>query len=383
MSKKNIQVVYIITQLELGGAQKVCLSLFKGLEQAGYTTQLISGTQGPLVQQIEQSPNVLLLESMVTHISLRGILKELYTLGMLIRRLRRLKKCHPRIVVHTHSTKAGILGRWAAWFAGIKTRIHTVHGYAFHNHQSRIAWWVIYLVELVTSLITTHFVCVSAQDVKMGTRLFPRFAQKHSIIRAAVDVASFYQPATALSTPSGTQPFVFGSVSCFKPQKNLFDLLRAFELVHRQEPRARLEIIGDGALRVRIEQWIQERALGHVITLHGWKQSVASTMKTWHVFMLSSLWEGLPCSVVEARLLRLPVISYQTGGIPELITNQENGLVYAQGDWQGLADGMMRMMREIALYRSCQHYRDRLTDFEISHMVAEHIALYQQLQGPI
>ena len=381
MSKKNIQVVYIITKLELGGAQKVCLSLFKGLSQAGCATKLISSTQGPLVQQVERSPNVILLDSMMAQISLRGVFREFYTFLQLMNRLRRLKKQHPQIMVHTHSTKAGILGRWAAWFAGIKTRVHTVHGYAFHDHQSRLAWWTIYLCELVTSLITTHFVCVSAQDVKTGSALFPRFAKKHSIIRAAVDGESFYQPAGAVSLPSGKQPFIFGSVSCFKPQKNLFDLLRAFEQVHMREPRARLEIIGDGVLRPQIEQWIRERAFGRVITLHGWKQPVAPIMKTWHAFMLSSLWEGLPCAVVEARLLRLPVISYHTGGIGEVITDQENGLLYKQGDWQGLAHGMMRMMGEAAFYRTCQQYQDFLTDFEVPHMVQEHILLYQQLLG--
>ena len=381
MSKKNIQVVYIITKLELGGAQKVCLSLFKGLQDAGCATTLISSSQGPLVHEVTQLPNVILLESMTAKLSFKALFNELYTFLQLIKRLRRLKKKHPQLMVHTHSTKAGILGRWAAFFAGIRTRVHTVHGYAFHEHQSRLIWWLIYLSELITNMITTHFVCVSAQDVKTGKALLPQFAKKHSIIRAAVNVKQFHQPLGAVSLPSGTQPFIFGSVSCFKPQKNLFDLLRAFEQVHSREPRARLEIIGDGVLRPQIERWIDERSLGFVITLHGWKQPVAPLMKTWHAFMLSSLWEGLPCAVVEARLLRLPVISYTTGGIAELITNQENGLLYKQGDWQGLADGMMRMMKAAALYRTCQQHHDLLTDFEVPHMVQEHILLYQQLLG--
>lgn len=379
MSKKNICVVYIITKLELGGAQKVCLSLFKGIKEAGYGVTLISGTKGPLVGQVVNYPEVILLDSMTSNLSIKGILNELYTFIHLIKQLRRLKKNNQHIVVHTHSTKAGILGRWAAFCAGIKTRVHTVHGYAFHDHQSWLVWWLVYLCELMTSFITTHFVCVSVQDVKTGKRLFPRFAKKHSIIRAAVEVEPFYRPAQALGLPSNKQPFIFGTVSCFKPQKNLFDVLKAFEHVHVKVPRARLELIGDGRLRHEIEQWIQERGLERVITLHGWKQDVASIMKTWHAFVLSSLWEGLPCAVVEARLLRLPVISYKTGGIVELISHEENGLLYDQKNWQGLADGMMRMMGEINLYRSCQKYSDTLIDFEIPHMIEEHVTLYERL----
>lgn len=381
MSKKNIQVIYIITKLELGGAQKVCLSLFQGLSKVGCATTLISSTQGELVDEVAHVPNVILLEGMTAHLSLRTICTEMATFLRLIKQLRNLKKIYPQVIVHTHSTKAGILGRWAAFFSGIKTRVHTIHGYAFHEHQSRVAWWLIYLCELMTSFITTHFICVSARDVKTGKALFPRFACKHSIIRAAVDGAPFYRPAGAVSLPSGKQPFVFGSVSCFKPQKNLVDLLRAFEMVHSREPRARLEIIGDGVLRSSIERWIAERSLGRVIVLHGWKRHVAPIMKTWHTFVLSSLWEGLPCAVVEARLLRLPVVSYDTGGIGELITDQVNGLLYAQGDWHGLAGGMQRMMAEADFYRKCQQYTDVLLDFEIPRMVQEHAVLYQRLMS--
>ena len=109
--------------------------------------------------------------------------------------MKKLKKQHPHLIVHTHSTKAGIIGRWAAFFAGIKKRIHTIHGYGFHAHQNKILWVSIYLIEFITSLITTHYVCVSSEDVKTGIKLFPHFSGKHSIIRAAVDWDQFFIPA--------------------------------------------------------------------------------------------------------------------------------------------------------------------------------------------
>ncbi len=379
MSRKNIRVVYIITKLELGGAQKVCLSLFKGLQQEGCCANIISGTKGVLVADIAKSPNAILLPLMTAQASAWALPREIKNFIQLIRTLRALKRKNPQLIVHTHSTKAGILGRWAAFFAGISVRVHTVHGYAFHDHQPRLVWFVIYLCELMTSLITTHFVCVSAYDVRTGIALFPRFVKKHSIIRAAVDAKKFYVPARTFSFPSSNKPFIFGTVSCLKPQKNLFDLLKAFELVYASESRVRLEIVGDGALRIAIERWISQHNLNHVITLHGWQQPVDPIMKTWHAFVLSSLWEGLPCAVVEARLLRLPVVSYKTGGICEVITNKENGLLYAQGDWQGLSEGMMQLVRERDLYQKYQQYQDDLTDFHTSHMIQEHISLYQRL----
>lgn len=377
---KDTCVVYIVTQLELGGAQKICLSLFNKIPQEGITTKLISSAQGILVPQVKDSPNAILLPSLKRAVSLRGIWHEVKAFISLVRTVRRLKKEYSHIIVHTHSTKAGILGRWAAFFAGIKQRVHTVHGYAFHQHQNWLKWFVIYSVELVTSLITTHFVCVSSEDVKTGIRLFPRFAHKHSIIRAAVDWQQFYIPARRTEHfPLNNEPFIFGTVSCFKPQKNLFDLLNAFEYVHLYNPDTRLEIIGDGAQRPQIEQWIIEHGLGYAITLHGWQDTVEPIMAHWHAFTLSSLWEGLPCAVVEARLLKLPVLSYKTGGIGDVIFPGENGLLFAQGKWQDLAQGMLELSTNKELYKKLQHHHDDLYDFNNDGMVKQHIKLYEHL----
>ena len=379
MNKKRIPIVYIITQLELGGAQKVCLSLFKALQKAGCAAHLISGKNGPLVKDVSEYENVFLVPSMQRKISLHSLKNECKIFWVMVKTLKQLKKQYPHLIVHTHSTKAGLIGRWAAWFAGIRTRIHTIHGYGFHAHQSWFVWLPIYLLELFTSFITTHFICVSAHDAQTGIRLFPRFELKHTIIRAGVDTQQFYTPAFQLRAPSRRKPFIFGSISCFKPQKNLIDLLRAFERVYQSNSRARLEIIGDGAQRKDLEAWIATHNLSQVITLHGWQRSVAQITKEWHAFALSSLWEGLPCAVIEARLQHLPIVSYKTGGIPEVVLDQQNGFLVEQRDWQGLASRMLALMNTQDLYCKMQQFPDNLADFDSAHIVKEHIALYKEL----
>ncbi len=379
MNKKRIPVVYIITQLELGGAQKVCLSLFKALQKAGCAAHLISGKSGPLVKDVSKRENVFLLPSMQQKISLRSLKNEWKNFWEIVNTLKRIKKEHPHLIVHTHSTKAGLIGRWAAWWAGIRTRIHTIHGYGFHAHQSWFVWLPIYVLELFTSFITTHFICVSAHDAQTGIRLFPGFELKHAIIRAGVDAQQFYTPAFMLRAPSMKKLFIFGSISCFKPQKNLIDLLRAFEKAYQANDRARLEIIGDGAQRKHLEDWIITHNLSHAITLHGWQHSVAKITKEWHVFALSSLWEGLPCAIIEARLQRLPIVSYKTGGVSEVVLDQQNGFLVEQGNWHGLGSRMITLMNTNTLYRKMQNFPDNLADFDSAHIVKEHIALYKEL----
>jgi glycosyltransferase involved in cell wall biosynthesis len=333
-----------------------------------------------LVDTVKTSSKVILLNNLKREISLRGLSQEIKNFFQLIKTIKQLKKKYPNLIVHTHSTKAGIIGRFAAFFAGIKKRVHTVHGFGFHNHQRTSAWLLIYFAELLTSLITTNFVCVSSNDVKTGIKLFPNFRKKYTVIRAAVDWETFYIPAhNARPFPQQNAPFIFGAVACFKPQKNLIHLLKAFDRVHQQEPNTHLELIGDGAQRALIEQWIHEHNLEKKIILHGWQNNVAPIMSKWNTFVLSSLWEGLPCAVVEARLLKIPVLSYNTGGINDVIVHGQNGFLYTPGNWQELANGMLQLAHNKKLYKKLQEHRENLTDFNDKHMIQEHLKLYQSL----
>ena len=376
--KKKLHVVYIITKLELGGAQKVCLKLLRGLHDHGISSSLISGKQGMLAEDISSS-EVVLLDSFKREVGFASLVSEIKTFFTLIKHLKEIRKKYDTVLVHTHSTKAGLIGRWAAWCAGINIRIHTIHGFAFHRHQPKLIAFIIYVLELFTSAITTHFVCVSSHDVKIGVTYFPRFIYKHSIIRAAVDWHTFYQPTQVPRSFPHDAPFIFGTVACFKKQKNLFDQLHAFELAYKTNNNIRLEIIGDGVLRPAIEQWIDEHQLSSVITLHGWQKDVVPFMSRWHCFVLSSLWEGLPCAVVEARLLKLPVLSYNTGGIHDVISSGENGLLYPQKDVRGLAKGMIELTQRPELHTTLQSHQDNLTDFNDMYMVRQHISLYEAL----
>jgi len=379
-NKKEIQVLYIITKLELGGAQKTCLSLHNGINNGENDTFLISGKEGQLAKQVETCDNTFLLKHFTREISFKKIYAEIKNFIDLVKTIRTIKSNNPKLIVHTHSTKAGIVGRWAAFFAGVKKRVHTIHGYGFHKHQSKIAWVCIYLAELATNFITTHFVCVSSEDAKKGTKLFPRFSRKHSIIRAAVDWDQFYIPAhKATPFPKHKVPFVFGTICCFKKQKNLFDLFKAFEFAYAKNPNIKLEILGDGDLRPAFEKWIKERYLENKIILKGWQEKVAPHMFNWNAFVLSSLWEGLPCAIIEARLLKLPVLSYRTGGIHDVITNGENGFLYKQGNWKKLAHGMLAVSENKYLYEKLQTHKEDLSDFNDKQMIKQHLELYQEL----
>ena len=142
--KNHVLVLFIITKLELGGAQKVCLSLFKGLRKYGVKTALISGTEGVLVESIKHFDSVYLQQTLKREVGARLIFKEIFSFWEMWKTIRKLKKQYVKIIVHTHSTKAGLMGRWAAFFAGVTYIIHTVHGFGFNDFQKWYIWWPIY-----------------------------------------------------------------------------------------------------------------------------------------------------------------------------------------------------------------------------------------------
>ena len=445
VNQNKLNILYIITKLELGGAQKVCLELCKSLQAAGHKTCLISGAEGQLVAQlsnyIPKQSQIILLPSFKREVSLKNLWLELKNFNNLVLQIRQLKKTYPDLIVHAHSTKAGLLGRWAALFAGVKKRVYTIHGYGFNQYQPKLVALIIYLLELITSLITTDYVCVSELDLKTGVKLFPGFKRKAQLIRAGVDdqlfmdygsihpvftsrfrqgthherrrittstykrtkeniyseqdVPSAYcidlsckfsrcvrgECSSKLEERSRTyRTITFGTVACFKPQKNLFDLLRAFHHLKILDPAGnyKLEIIGDGELRLAIETWIRAHNLQNYIILHGWQapENLPKIMAQWHCFTLSSLWEGLPCAIVEARCLKLPVLAYNTGGISELIFNSKNGFLYPQGDWLGLAHGMYNLSHDHVLYQKLSDYPDDLSSYSYSYMAQAHIEIY-------
>ena len=219
MNRSSPPVLYIITALELGGAQKVCLSLFKSIKSTGVPTYLIAGP-GILEKEIVGLQGVTLLPGMCSFLWPRAFFRMLW-------QIRKLKKIHPTLIVHTHSTVAGIMGRWAAFCAGAHTRIHTVLGYGFNDYQNRFVRWALYSLEYATSFITSYYVCVSSADVRTGSTRIPGFARKHVIIRAAINWEQFYLPArkAPIAMQKG-EPFILAPSPALNRKKTFLTCLR-------------------------------------------------------------------------------------------------------------------------------------------------------------
>jgi glycosyltransferase involved in cell wall biosynthesis len=375
-------VCHVITKLELGGAQEVALYAVSHLDRSKFRPILVTGPGGLLTDQAKTLPgvDVHVLSSLARRVH---VLADLVAFVELTRLFRRLQPT----IVHTHSSKAGILGRWAAWYARVPVIIHTIHGYGITPAQPPLLRRILILLERMTGWITTHWIAVAQADIEKGIewRLFDR--RQVSIVRPGIDPHPFQTgideiTRDALRTEFGVGPdeYLVGTVACLKPQKAPEDFVAVAKQVCEAIPNARFALIGDGDLRPKIESLIEVNGLQKRLYLAGWRRDISTVMKIFDVFLLTSHWEGLPRVLLEARTIGLPVVATRVGGVEEVIVEGRHGWLSHPGDVSGLSAHLIRVLQSRG---SQSHGRSPSVEalpkeFHLEEMVKQYESLYDR-----
>lgn len=375
-------VCHVITKLELGGAQEVAMRVVSSLDRRRFRPVLIAGPDGLLTEEAHalQGVELRLIPSLAREIHPLQDLRALWELVATFRRLR------PKIV-HTHSSKAGILGRLAAWLAGVPCILHTVHGYGVTPAQPAWLRHMLIGLERIVGRVTTHWIAVSQADRRQGLEWGLFTASKVSVVRPGIDPTAFaarIEPAERdrLRAALGVGPdhLLVGTVSCLKPQKSPEDFIRVAALVCQRMPAAKCVLVGDGALRPQIEAMIQAEGLQERVTLLGWRRDVASLLKAFDVFVLTSHWEGLPCAMLEARASRVPIVATRVGGAAEAIIEGIQGTLCPAGDVRAIAGRVCQILGDKRLRADLREGTDVLPEeFTIQETVKQHHSLYTYL----
>jgi len=375
-------VCHVITKLELGGAQEVALYAVSNLDRTKFRPVLVTGSGGLLTEEAKTLPGVEIhiLPSLSRQVHALADLVAFIDLVRLFRRLR-------PTIVHTHSSKAGILGRWAAWCARVPIILHTIHGYGITPAQPFWLRRALILLERLTGWITTHWIAVAQADITKGIEwgLFDR--TKVSVIRPGIAPQPFQAPLDAatrhaLRAEFGAGPahFLVGTVACLKPQKAPEDFVAVAQQVCEVAPDVRFVLIGDGDLRRRIELSIEQSGLRDRVHLAGWRRDIPIAMKTFDAFLLTSHWEGLPRVLLEARTIGLPVVATRVGGVEEVITPGRHGWLSDPGDVAGLSAQVIRLRQSrIRQPTDRSQFVEALPiEFHLEEMVKQYESLYDR-----
>lgn len=389
-----MKILHIITRLIVGGAQENTLLTCEGLHARGHEVILLTGPslgpEGSLMDraraggyQVRVTPHLVRNPHPWHDLLAR---REIYRLCRTLR----------PDVVHTHSSKAGIVGRSGAWNARPRPRyaaspivVHTIHGLPFHPYQSRWvnrAWialerWAARRCDAIVSVADS----MTFKALANGIGRKPQF----TTIYSGMEVDPFlHQPPDArhrLRQRLNIRPgaLVFATIARLQPLKGHDDLLAIAEELFRYAPNAHFLWIGDGVFRSRFTRLINERGWANRFTLTGLvpPEEVPALLPAADVIVHPSYREGLARALPQGALAGLPLISYDCDGADEVCIDHKTGLLVATGDQPGLRSALLWM---------AQHPDEReamgfagqtlcLKRFPASAMVDQLEALYQRL----
>jgi glycosyltransferase involved in cell wall biosynthesis len=333
---ERIRVAQVVTRF-IAGAGGVALRGARALDPDRYQITVLAADGGSLLAEAERSGfKVVRLRYMVPELDpwadARALREVVDRLGV-----------GAFQVVHTHSAKAGALGRWAARKVGIPAIVHTFHGFPFHDYQSTFRRRGYIEVERRLGRITSRFLAVGAAVAADAIRLGIAPCDRIRVIGAAVGgdlppttPASRARARRLLGLPLDVP--VIGTVGRLDYQKAPADMLAALAQLNR--PDVRLVWVGDGPLRAKTERAIAAHGLGDRFQLLGERQDVPAILPAFDVFAMSSLYEGLPCAVVEAMTCGVPVVATAVNAVPEIVVPGRTGLLARPHDPASLARGM-------------------------------------------
>ena len=349
-----LRVVRVIARLNVGGPARHVAILDAGLRDRGYSTLLLHGRP----DQDEGS-----LAGLAEERELPAVV--VATLGRPVRPWRDLRAfCTiARVifttrpdVVHTHTAKAGVLGRLAALLYNATRRrsqrclvVHTYHGTVFHGYFGGVASSAVRIVERLIALGTDRIAVLSERqrrEIVAGVRVAP--AAKVTIVPLGLDLDPLLRidgatPTLREALGLADNAVVLGFVGRLVAIKDPATLLRAFACVSARVPRAVLLFAGDGPLRPALHALAASLKMTSVVKFLGWRHDLRSLYATLDIVVLSSRNEGTPVSVIEGMAAGRAVVATDVGGVGDLIDHRTTGMLVPAGRPDALAAAIERL----------------------------------------
>jgi glycosyltransferase involved in cell wall biosynthesis len=344
----HMHVCHVITRLIIGGAQENTLLTCEGLHARGRRVTLVTGpTTGPegsLVERARQGGYELIeVPDLVRSIHPWLDLQALAELKDLFRRLR------PDIV-HTHSSKAGIIARQAAWEAGVRHIVHTIHGMSFNRTQvgpvrSFYAWLERNAARKTDAIVTVADAMIE-QSLAAGVGRREQFTTVYSGMETErFDPGRYDRVAVRSRWGIGDDGVVVGAIARLFRKKGYEQLIPIMARAAALEPRLRFVWVGDGAQREQYEAQLRTLGLRERTTLTGLvrPEQVPEQLAGFDILAHASQWEGLPRGVVQALLMEVPAVAFEIDGTPEVIEDGVTGRIVPLGDIGGFAQRIVEL----------------------------------------
>lgn len=352
-----MKVMHIQLLPKMSGAQQVSYDLMKGLP-SHWEKYIVFAA--PIPADIERKFSDIGVESIALD-GFRHEISPLNDLKIFLKILKVIRDYKPEIL-HTHSTKPGVLGRVAAGFAGVEQIVHTVHGIAFHNKESFLKRGVYLGIEWVASLFGHKIVSVN-NYYKKYYRYFP--GSLEVIYNGVAEVEICSHEGRVLTV---------GFIGRFDEQKNpqfVIELAKAFK-----GESVQFLMAGDGSLMADCQRLIEKNEL-HNVKLLGWIEDKAEFYSGISVLLQPSRWEAFGLTVAEAASAGVPALVSDVEGLPEVVCGSELQ-IFREGDLKACEAKLRRMIFDAEVLEECSSvaYRNYCEYFTVERMQLEYINLY-------
>jgi glycosyltransferase involved in cell wall biosynthesis len=389
----RIRITRIIARLNIGGPAVHIANLMAGLDSARFESHLIIGRPGPgegdmgyLIEQKGLAPPTVLP-------TLGRSLNPLRDLQTVLKLVSILRRQRPHIV-ETHTAKAGVVGRVAAVLAGVPVLLHVFHGHVFYGYFGALQTRLFIGIERFLARWTDRIIAISPaqrHDIAHVYRVAP--PAKVIVVPLGLDLRPFAaaEPAdgnagrAALGIPQRTDfgrraPLV-GYVGRLTAVKNPALFVSTAQRVLQSLPDVHFVLVGDGELRTEVERQIVALGLSDRVTLAGWCREMPPIYAAIDVLVLPSLNEGTSVTAIEAMAAAVPVVATAVGGMPDLVTDGQTGLLAPSGDAQALANRVIELLRDPKRARSMAlaGRTDVLARFGVERLIYDMESLYTTL----
>ncbi len=390
-----IKILHIITRLDAGGSAQNTLLTCLGLNKDKYDVVLVHGfsLESQMTQQErasvgrgikkakDQGVKVIPVRFLVRRISPVKDLRAFLSLWKLVAE----EKPH---IVHTHTSKAGILGRLAAKLAGAPIIVHTAHGHVFYGHFGALASKFFLLTERVMACFTDRMVALTEGERHDYVEWSVSGADKTLTIHSGVDIDQYTKVRVNIeekkrSLGLNSNGLVVGTVGWLLPIKAPMHLLKAMAGVWQSRPEVSLVFVGKGELEEGLKAEAFHMGVSDKVTFLGWRDDVAEIIPIMDVFVLPSLNEGMGRVLVEAMAAAKPVVASSAGGIPDLIKDGQNGFLVEPGDVDGLHLAIEKLLDHKKIRDDMgRQGRAMAQDYSVEKMVEKLDTLYRALLPP-
>jgi glycosyltransferase involved in cell wall biosynthesis len=355
-SGKRPKVLRIIARLNVGGPARHVVLLNRGLRDCGYETRLVFGSVAPGEASLES----VLDDAQIPAIRLAALGPRVHALAdvrALWSLLRIVFREQPDII-HTHTAKAGTLGRVAATFYNaLRSRsrravvIHTFHGHVLDGYFSRTGNYLVRTAERFLGALTDRIIAISPRQwIDIAERFQIAPAHKIVTIPLGLNLEIFLRSSRSASDRErfGIQPgdFAIGYVGRFVPIKDLTTLVDAFAKVVRDLPQAKLVLAGDGPTRGPLSAQIHALGISDRVIFLGWTHDLPALYASLDVCLLTSLNEGTPVAAIEAMAAGTVVIATNVGGVPDVIAHERTGWLVEPRNPEALAQLVIMIARD-------------------------------------